>query len=138
MEKTRLGITVGLMGAMIYFTGLFSGYLVAVILAGYVLLCEGNVWLRCSAVKAVALMLFFSGLIVIVNLIPDAFGFISSVLSVFNFNFGFGFVSKIMSVINSGIDIAEKVLFLALGLKALHQGTIAIPALDRFVSRHIN
>lgn len=36
MQKTRLGISVGLLGAAIYFMGLFSGYLLAVLLAGYV------------------------------------------------------------------------------------------------------
>ena len=57
MQKTKLGISVGLLGAAIYFTGLFSGYLVAVLLAGYVLMFEENEWLRKNAVKAVALMM---------------------------------------------------------------------------------
>ena len=51
MQKTRLGISVGLLGAAIYFMGLFSGYLLAVLLAGYVLLFEENSWLRKNAVK---------------------------------------------------------------------------------------
>ena len=55
MQKTKLGISVGLLGAAIYFTSLFSGYLVPVILTGYVLLFEENDWLRKNAVKAVAL-----------------------------------------------------------------------------------
>lgn len=42
MQKTRLGISVGMLGAAIYLTGLFSGYLVAVLLTGYVLLFEEN------------------------------------------------------------------------------------------------
>ena len=50
MQKTRLGISVGMLGAAIYLTGLFSGYVVAVLMAGYVLLFEENSWLRRSAV----------------------------------------------------------------------------------------
>lgn len=138
MEKTRLGITVGLLGALIYFAGLFSGYLVTIILAGYVLMFEENPWLKRSAVKAVELMVFFSCLSVIVNLIPDAVSFISNVLSVVNVNFGLIIISKIMSVINGGIDIVEKVLFLGLGFKALRESTIVIPALDRFVSKYMD
>lgn len=45
MQKTRLGISVGMLGAAIYLTGLFSGYLVVVLMVGYVLLFEENSWL---------------------------------------------------------------------------------------------
>ena len=72
MQKTRLGISVGMLGAAIYLTGLFSGYVVAVLMAGYVLLFEENSWLRRSAVKAVSLMVFFSFITVLINLIPNA------------------------------------------------------------------
>ncbi len=57
VQKTKLGISVGLLGAAIYFMGLFSGYMVAVLLAGYVLLFEENEWLKKSAVKAIAVVL---------------------------------------------------------------------------------
>ena len=53
MQKTRLGISVGMLGAAVYLTGLFSGYLVAILMAGYVLLCEENGWLKRSVIKAV-------------------------------------------------------------------------------------
>ena len=60
MQGTKLGISVGMLGAAIYFTGLFSGYIVPVLLVGYVLMFEENGWLRRSAVKAISLMVFFS------------------------------------------------------------------------------
>lgn len=138
MQKTRLGIEVGLMGTIIYFTGLFSGYLVAIILTGYVLLFEENPWLKRSAVKAIVTMTFFSGLSVICNLIPDILTFLNSCIYIFGASFSTVLVSKIMSVINSGIDITQKVLFLGLGLKALNQSTIVIPAIDRFVSKYMD
>ncbi len=46
MQKTKLGVSVALMGAALYFLGLFSGYVALIILAGYVLLMEENVWLK--------------------------------------------------------------------------------------------
>ena len=70
MQKTRLGISVGLLGAAIYFMGLFSGYLLAVLLAGYVLLFEENSWLRKNAVKAMSVMAVFSLLITVLNSFP--------------------------------------------------------------------
>ena len=57
----------GMLGAAIYLTGLFSGYLVAVLIAGYVLLFEENGWLKRSAVKAVSLMVFFSFITVLIK-----------------------------------------------------------------------
>ena len=47
-----------LLAAGIYFTGLFGGYLVAVLLTAYVLLVEDDEWLRRSSVKAVILWRF--------------------------------------------------------------------------------
>ena len=83
MQKTRLGISAGLLGAAIYFVGLFSGYLVAVVLTGYVLLFEENSWLRKSAVKAVSVMALFSLLITVLNLVPNAISFINDFTSIF-------------------------------------------------------
>lgn len=138
MQKTKLGITVGAFGAITYFAGFFSGYLVAVILAGYVLLFEENAWLKRSVVKAVVLLAFFSVLSALINLIPDAIGFIENITYVFNGHFGMIKVNQIITVLVSGINIVEKVLFLGLGIKALGQGTIVIPFIDKKVSKYMD
>lgn len=138
MQKTKLGITVGALGAITYFVGLFSGYLIAIILAGYVLLFEENAWLKRSVVKAIVLMIFFSVLIAVINLIPDVIGFVEDISSVFNGYFTLVKVNQIITVLVSGIHIVEKVLFLGLGMKALSQGTIVIPFIDTKVSKYID
>lgn len=138
MQKTKLGITVGACGAITYFAGFFSGYLVAVILTGYVLLFEENAWLKRSVVKAVVLMTFFSVMSALINLIPDVIGFIENITYVFNGHFEMIKVNQIISVLVSGINIVEKVLFLGLGIKALGQGTIVIPFIDKKVSRYMD
>lgn len=137
MQKTRLGISVGMLGAAIYLTGLFSGYLVAVLIAGYVLLFEENGWLKRSAVKAVSLMVFFSFITVMINLIPNAMGCIGYIAAMFGGNFHVGFISNLVSAVTSAIDIIEKVFFLALGVKALNQGTIAVPVVDKLISKYM-
>ena len=50
MQKAKLGISVGLLGAAIYLTALSGSLLGLLVLAGYVLLVEDNQWLRLSAV----------------------------------------------------------------------------------------
>ena len=138
MQKTRLGISVGMLGAAIYLTGLFSGYVVAILMAGYVLLCEENSWLRRCAVKAVSLMVFFSFITVLINLIPNAISSINYIASMFGSSFYAVFITNLVSAVTSIIDIIEKLLFIGLGVKALNQGTIAVPVVDKLVSKYMD
>ena len=46
MEKTKLGVSVGIFGAFLYVAALFGGYIAITLLAGYVLLMESNEWLK--------------------------------------------------------------------------------------------
>lgn len=137
MQKTRLGISVGMLGAAVYLTGLFSGYLVAVLLTGYVLLFEENGWLKRSAVKAVSLMVFFSFITALIALIPSAINCINYIVSIFGGSFYIGFISKLVTAVTSVIDFVEKLLFIGLGVKALNQGTIAVPVVDKLVSKYM-
>lgn len=137
MQKAKLGISVGLLGAAIYFTSLFSGYLVPVILTGYVLLFEENDWLRKNAVKAVSLTVFFSFVIVVINLIPNVISFINYIVSMFGGNFHIAFISNLVNAATSAIDIIEKVLFIGLGLKALNQGSISFPVVDKLINKYM-
>lgn len=72
MEKTKLGVSVGIFGAFLYVAALFGGYIAITLLAGYVLLMESNEWLKKTAVKAVATLACFSFLSLLIGLIPDA------------------------------------------------------------------
>lgn len=137
MQKTKLGISVGLLGAAIYFMGLFSGFFITVILAGYVLLVEDNMWLRKNAVKAVVLLTFLTLFTTGINLIPNLIGFINNLAAVFGGKFEIAVLSHIVIVIDSGIDIVEKVLFILLGTKALNQGTIEIPVVDKLIEKYV-
>lgn len=138
MQKTRLGITVGALGVITFFAGFFGGYLAAIVLAGYALLFEENAWLKRSVVKAVVLMVFFSVTVAIINVIPDLLEFVGNIASVFNGNFLIIKVNQVVNVVVSGLNLVEKVLFLGLGVKALSQGTIVIPFIDKKVSKYID
>lgn len=137
MQKTRLGISVGLLGAAIYFMGLFSGYLVAVVLAGYVLLFEENSWLRKSAVKAVSVMAVFSLLITVLNIVPNAISFVDNVVSIFGGSFHVAFLSNLISAAVAALNIIEWLLMIGLGVKALNQGTIAVSVVDKLINKYM-
>lgn len=136
MQKTKLGITVGLLGAAVYFASLFGGYTPVLLIAGYVLLFEENEWLKKTCVKAVSLMIVIAVVRLTIGLVPDILGCISSFLSIFNVYFSLSIVSSIFSVIIKIINIMENVLFLILGIKALNQGTITIPVVDKLINKY--
>lgn len=138
MQKTKLGISVGLLGAALYFMGLFSGYLVTVLLAGYVLLCEDNEWLKKAAVKVVSVMALFSFVSVVINLIPNTFGVISNIVTLSGGIFHVAYISNIINVFESIFNLIEKVLLLILALKALKQETISVPVVDGLIKKYMD
>lgn len=138
MQKTRLGISVGLLGAAVFFACFFGGYTVAILLGGYILLFEENAWLKRSAVKAIALMFGFAVLSAVVYLIPNLISFIDDVCRVFEGSFYLPVVTNIITVITSALTILEKVLFIVLGIKAFNQGTVKIPVIDSLLNKYMN
>lgn len=134
--KSKLGISVGLLGAAIYFAALFGGYTAVIILAGYVLLCEENEWLKKSAVKAVTLLMTFAFAITLIDLIPDLLSWISSFVAIFKGSFTYGIVNSIVYIVTKALDIIRICLFLMLGAKALNQGTVAIPVVDKIINKY--
>lgn len=135
MQKTKLGVSVGVVGAALYFFGFFSGYTAMLLLAGYVLLMEENEWLKKTAVKAIATMVVFSLLSVLIGLIPNVFDFIGDICDLFGGYVSFSVVFKIQNLLNSILRLVETVVFLLLGLKALRQGTIKVPVVDNLVNK---
>ena len=135
MQKTKLGISVGILGAAVYLSGMVN-VMALVILAGYVLLMEENEWLRKAAVKAVAIVLGF----VVLN---GCLGLIDSVLSVINYMIGwFGILFTLQIPLNIGTIIsyafgfAENALLILLGISALSQGSVKVEIIDKLVAKH--
>ena len=117
--------------------GLFSGYMVAVLLVGYVLLFEANEWLRKSAVKTIAVMVVFSFLTTVINLIPNVISVINYIVSMFGGNFHIAFLSNLVNAVVATINIIQKLLLLGLGVKALNQGTIAVPVVESLINKYM-
>lgn len=135
MQKTKLGVTVALFGAAIYFISLFSGYVPVIILGGYVLLMEENVWLKKAAVKSVAVLIMFSLFTALLNLIPGAINFVDDIFNIFGGYFTIGVVSAIVNMLTSALSLLRTLLFILLGLKALNQGDISVPGIDKLVNK---
>lgn len=135
--KSKLGVSVGLIGAAIYFATYFGGLIPALLLVGYVLLFEDNEWLRKNAVKAIALSIFFSVVVALINLVPNILSVLSSLLNVFDVQFSYEIVYSIVNIVTLILDIIEKCLFLLLGIGSLTQGSISVPFIDNIINEHL-
>lgn len=143
MQQTKLGISVGLLAALAFFTALFAGVNVALfLLVGYILMVEENPWLRRSAVKAVVIVFIFAVVSAIWNLIPEIFEYIGKIAYLFDGSLEGDFFDflyyKLDSFVEGTLYLAEKILLLILGIKALSQKTLIIPAIEKIINKHIN
>lgn len=135
--KTKLGISVAMMAAGTYLLGLFSGYLALVLIAGYVLLCESDEWLKKSVVKALVITVVFSVISAVIGFIPNAISIVDDLVSIFGGNFSILFLSRIVTFINTVLSVFEKLLMLALALLAFDNKTIKLPVIDSFIEKHM-
>ena len=133
MQQTKLGITIGMLSAVVYFTALAGGYLALFLLVGYILLFEQNDWLRRVCYKAVALSIVFSVAAMAINLVPQAFGCLSNFLAIFNGYLPYGVISSIVTFIVSVINIVETALFLLLMIKAIKLQDVKVQKIDNFI-----
>ena len=136
MQKTRLGISAGLMGAALYFLG-FLGIIPVVLVAGYVLLFEENEWLKRTAVKAVAVLAFFAVLIAFVNLAANSRTFLIDLSNIFGDGVSLIMFNRIISICRTVISFAQTVFLLLLGFKALKQGTVKLGPVDNTINKHM-
>ena len=71
------------------------------------------------------------------ELVPNAIGFINDVVSIFGGSFYVAFLSNLISAAVAALNIIEKLLIIGLGVKALTQGTIAVPVVDNLINKYM-
>ena len=142
MEKSRLGISVGVVAAVVYLAGLLDGFVLLLVAAFYVLFCEQNEWLRKSAVKAVILYLAFAVIGLVLGVIGDVFGvvfdFIRWVTSFVTGYSGSLFSFSLTGLLCDLVYFVRGVLFLILALLAFKQKTISFGPLDRAIDKQLS
>ena len=138
MKKSNLGVSVGFIGALAYLAAFLNSFVGIVLIVGYVLLREENIWLRKNALKALVLYIGFLLLSVVVRLIPNFFGLLNTFLSIFRFNFVSVVFTGIFATLTKLLTYGAKLLYLALGVMALTQRTIAFAPLDKFIDKLVN
>ncbi len=138
MPKTRLGISCGLLAATVYFVSLFSGYLGAAVLVGYILLFEGDMWLRHNAIKAFALMICFSLLGAFIGFVPSGLEILERLIRLLDGKFEYYEINSIVYLVSSILSVIEKILFIVLGIKAVNGKSVNIPFVDNLLAKYVN
>lgn len=125
MKKTKAGISIGAFGAVVYFSALLGGYIPLFLLAGYIFLKEDNVPLKRAAFKAISLMLVFSALGAVVDMLNEILGIFNCLLE-----WEMEIPLNLDRVFKNTISIAKTILFSILGFKALEQKDVPIQTID--------
>lgn len=138
MEKTKLGISVGLMGALLYAIGLWGGYFLIIAAVAYVLIREESAWLKQTAVKALALTFVFPLLYLAIGVIPDLVGLVGDVMNLFDEALDTEILDEIVMLLRDIVNIAEYVVFVLMGILALGKKTVRLPLIDAAVKKHLD
>ena len=136
MEKTKFGVAVPFVAAALALMGLASGYVIAGILVGYILLKEENVWLKKTAVKIFATMLAFTALTYLVSFWPDTVGLFKSLMNLCKVYMDTMVFDQVFSLLSRVVYWAKDVVMLILAYIALTQKEIKLPVVDTWVEKY--
>ena len=128
--KTKLGISAGMMGAILYFTALLGGYVPLFIAAGYVLIKEENTFVRKAAFKSTVCLVCFSAVSTLLSSFNEILSIIGNLFDTFikvplNFD----------DIFNSIISLIKTVVFVIFGIMAFKQEDIRIPPIDDAIDK---
>lgn len=135
MQKTKLGVSIGVVGAALCFLGCIS-YIPAVILAGYVLIFEENEWLKKTAVKMMIVTITFSLALVGVGLIQDVFGLLDTCFG-WILPFRVGVPLNLDRILRYIFSFLQDFILIVMGFKALSMGTIKLSFIDKMIDKHM-
>ena len=127
MEKTKLGLSVAVMGAVVYLTALFGGYTPLLLVAGYVLIAEESAQLKKNAVTAFLVMLAFSAVNFVVGLLPDILNLFYSFLQIFKVYVHLSFIDNIANFLYNAVALLRQVVLAALAILSLLKKPVNVP-----------
>lgn len=128
---TKLGIKTNILAVLMCIVGLVSGYIGALLLAGYILLVESDTSLRKTSIKVLTIMCVSSVLTSVIGLLPDFISWVSSILAVFDGSLYIGFLSTMCNILSSTVWLAETALLLLTALFAFKGKDFKFAPIDK-------
>lgn len=136
MHKSRLGVSVGLLGAGVFLSGII-GIIPVVLLAGYILLFESNEWLRKTAVKAAVLFFVFCALQALIDLPLQLLNATGNTMVVFGVAFYWPGVQAFMMLLTDLLTLLKTAALLYGGWAALRQRSLPCKPIDKLMEKHM-
>ena len=137
MLKTKLGISIALVWAAMYFLGMFS-FIPAVLLAGYVLIAEENEWVKRQAARMIGVVLLFGLLSIAIGWIDEIIGMLNIVVRWFNDEVYLKVPGNLTGLLQYIISIAKDVFLLVMGIMALGMKSIKFPLVDKLLDKFMS
>lgn len=137
MLKTKLGISIALVGAALYFLGAFS-FIPAVLLAGYVLIAEENEWVKRQAARMIGVVLLFGVLSIAVGWIDDVVSILNVIVRWFDDDVYLKVPANLTSLCQYIISLAKEILLLVMGFMALGMKGIKAPFVEKLLDKYMS
>ncbi|MCQ2521156.1 MAG: hypothetical protein MJ105_02160 [Lachnospiraceae bacterium] len=136
--RTKLGISAGLLAAIMYWCGFFSGIVPLIIIAGYVFLKEENDFLKRTALKAVVFLLAFFVIKELLVIIPVMIGDVLDIVNTYSGNYySLNKVTQVFYTIRDIVGWAQTFFFVFVGFASLKLKDIPFAPLDKIVDSNI-
>lgn len=135
MLKTKLGVSIALVGAAMYFLGVIS-FVPAVLLAGYVLIAEENAWVKRQAAKAIGVVIFFGLITLCIGWIDDVCYIINIIIHWFDKTAKYFEVpANITTFFKDIVYLVRDVVLVVLGFMAVKMKGFRIPVVDSLLDK---
>ena len=135
MEKTKLGLSAGVLSVIVILLFQFGGYTVGLLALGYVLLCEKDETLRVTAVTALLVSLAYSVLNMVIGLIPNIVSLFESMIAIFNGYVNLNFVHNVSNFLSIILSLARTAVYIILGVMAGLGKPILLPAVKKLLEQ---
>jgi hypothetical protein len=133
MQKSNIGVSVGLFAAALYFIGLIA-VTPLVLAVGYVFVAEQDLWLKKAAMRALGIVIFFAILSTLLGLFNNSSSLVTEFVLLFKQSVNMADVNRVIRICQIVLTIIERLVLLTLGFKALRQSTIGLGPVDKVIN----
>lgn len=138
MQKSTLGISVGLFGGIVCLLAIAFGlqwYFLAIV--AFILLKENNEWLRRLILKVLIILVVVSVVCIFVNYVFGAVYDIVHIGKTAAEMIDLQWIKDIGSYVTKYLDIAKDVVIVIIGIKAFSQKHTSIKAVDKLIVENV-
>ena len=138
MEKTKLGISIEMLGVILYISVALFGYFGLLVVGGYIVFVEKQEFLKKCVVKAVVLMFSFTLLSTVISVIPRILYFGMETDTFFDGVYLYlSGTYQVVAMVLVILNCVRMALFVWLSVKAWKKQNGTIPIVDKFIEKYM-